>query len=137
MSSDAQRNLLKSLNGVSEPSWAQRALKACLQSLEDSGELSSTHSYLVEIEDAWCGPGDQISIVYTPPWGTEAVGLRRSIDTPALYTYADYFGPDHPFSAESFGYSVATWDLGEPLGTLASGMWRDSAGVKWWGDHAL
>jgi hypothetical protein len=130
-----RRKLLNELNEISEPTWAQRALKSCLQTIEDSGELSATHSYLVKIEDAWCGPGDQISIVYTPPWGAEAVGLRRTIDTSALGTYADYFGPEYPFSAESFGESVATWDLGEPLGTYADGMWHDSAGVRWWGDN--
>lgn len=87
----------------------------------------------MSVKDAWSGPGDQISVVYTPPYMTIVIGLRRTRTTPALWEYGDFSGPEFPYTSTQFGENVASRDMGEPLGNTTF-LFVDSAGIQWWGD---
>lgn len=130
MSTDRHRQLIRELEVVVERNWAEDALFACLTRLNEGG---LTERHLVEVFDAWIGPGDQISLVYVAPWGSQRIGLRRHRATLALSTYPDGLGPNE-MSAQVFGRSVADWDVGEPIGHPDARWWHDSQGVQWWGD---
>ncbi len=118
------------LGAILDRSWGEEALLACLLRLQSGG---LTEGVLVEVVDAWAGPGDTISVVYRPPWTPDVVGLRRSrASGNVYYSISGRELPD--FTPVDFGESVADWDLGEPMGIRRESLWRDSAGIRWWGD---
>lgn len=127
---DSVANLIHELSLIEKPDWAETALLSCLKHLQVN---QVTEAALVRVLDAWVGPGESFSLVYVPPWGEEPIGLRRDRNTLALGSYPDYEF-ETSFSAESFGRSVAIWDIGEPVALNPGRNWRDSAGVYWWGD---
>jgi hypothetical protein len=110
--------------------WSKAAFLACIRQLSIEGP---THAHLVKIVDAWTGPGDSLSFVYYPPWDTEVFGLKRTRGTYESWGYLESDG-ETEISAEGFGRGVAVSDLGEPLRGDPETLWRDSAGVRWWGD---
>jgi len=110
------------------PSWATEALLACLRTVQHG---SYDYMRLVEIRDAWAGPGEIINIVYSPPWSEEFVGIRRDrYGSGALVFDIDAAG----LTGSEFGESVARYDLAEPFPNAPESTWRDSAGLRWWGD---
>ena len=113
--------------------WSAQALLSCLLRLNDGGDIERE---LVEVLDAWEGPGDAFSVVYRPPWDKRSVGIYRNRLTDHAYVYP-LSGPPESINAEEFGDHVARWDIGEPLGYDIAGLWRDSAGIHWWGDIGL
>ena len=130
MTTTRHHQLMRELDAIVQKSWSEEALSFCLSRLIVG---SLTEGKYVDVIDAWVGPGDQISVVYIAPWGSETIGLRRHRETPARTTYPDSVSIDG-VSARVFGESVADWDIGEPIGPSDDRWWHDSQGVAWWGD---
>jgi len=113
---------------LEEPTWATEALLGCLQTVQQG---SYDYMRLVDIRDAWAGPGDIINIVYSPPWSEEFVGIRRDRHGAGALVF-DIDAAS--LKGSEFGESVARYDLAEPFPNAPESTWHDSAGLLWWGD---
>lgn len=104
--------------------WAQQALLACLEHLLVS---RTTEAWCVGIVDAYLDDDDGFCVIYRFGTYRRTIGLRRGNDADHPCVYGD--------SASDIGQEIADFDIGEPLGTVASRLSHDpSTGVWWWGD---
>src|SRR5665213_1058018 len=115
MQTEAHVRLIADLRRPKNHTWVQMALLACLERLSEGG---ATEGAIVLVRDAWSGPGPRLNVIYQPPWMPFDVGCvrwRGSRDLNRVY------GAEHggPMTAMEFGWNVADWDIGEPLGTYA------------------
>lgn len=120
--------------------WSSRALHACLSHLLTSTVTEGPRAWIV---DAWPDPDDDgLCVIYRPPHdeGRE-VGLRRrrrDAVEPSDWRIGDMttwgydMGAD--IDAEQFGWNVADFDIGEPLGYVTTMLRYDSADIGWWGN---
>ncbi|MBE7196083.1 MAG: hypothetical protein INR66_26850 [Gordonia polyisoprenivorans] len=130
-------HLIDAFDGA--PSWSARALHACLAHLLTS---SVTEAARVVVVDAWLDGDDAFCVLYRPPHDEgRVVGLRRCRDDAVdrgdwrigdLTTWGYELGPD--IAPEPFGWNVADFDLGEPLGYVTTVLRYDAADVGWWGN---
>lgn len=79
------------------------------------------------VVDAWVEDDSAFCVVYRYRDYPHTLGVRQRASD-----HNDPYGPglDDP---EQFGRTVATSDIGEPLGTVARALQPDAAGVHWWG----
>jgi hypothetical protein len=120
---------------------------ACLEKLQTS---TLTEAWCAAVEDAWTEGTDAICVVYRAQHvGESLVGVRRTradvlaasatdsyvpgdfVDV-GMYDLGDPSDPD----PELFGYTVAEFDIGEPLGAVADQLRSDTVGTGWWGTLA-
>lgn len=129
--------LIENLAGSHD--WSSTALRACLRHLTTS---SVTDAARVLIVDAWVEDDDGICIVYRPPYDEgRVVGLRRrrqdAID-PGDWRLGDMttWGYDMGRDVDpvAFGWNVADFDVGEPLGYVTTILRYDRADIGWWGN---
>jgi hypothetical protein len=108
----------------SDATWAQRALRACLDALPES----ITEGASLEVVDSWAEPPAAICVVYRCPWFEGTVGLRVSKVGPDMWGGT----PEDP---EGFGGMVADFELGDPwYGGANPPLVEDADGVHWWGN---
>jgi hypothetical protein len=119
--------LIASLDSLSEATWGEQALLACLRRLRDGGP---TEYAIVEMHSAW-PIEDGFKIVYLAPWGP-VVGLTAQRDE-LEYFQGIYQGDGADLIADSFGMEVADFYIAEPLGNYAELLETDADGVGWWG----
>jgi hypothetical protein len=136
------------------PDWSATALWACLEHLRVS---TVTEAARVAVVDAWLDGPDAFCVLYRPPFdGGRVVGLRRcrqeavetrewrlgdmttwGYDMTRDITRAGtggYSGHDpHWVDPVAFGWNVADFDLGEPLGFVATILRFDRGDIGWWG----
>ncbi|MFD4295082.1 hypothetical protein ACFWPA_16580 [Rhodococcus sp. NPDC058505] len=105
-------------------SWSSRALHACLHTLTFN---TSSEAWCVGVLDAWTDGDSAFCVVYRYRDDPRTLGTRRLVDD-----HGDPYGPG-PDDPEQFGHTVATNDIGEPLGTVARSLQRDAARIHWWG----
>lgn len=125
--------------------WSGRALHACLTQLLSS---TVTEARRVWVVDAWPDTAeDGLCVVYRPPLDEgRVVGLRRrrrdAIEasdwrlgdmTTWGYDLHTAAGSDE-VDPERFGWNVADFDLGEPLGYVTTVLRYDAADIGWWGN---
>ena len=101
--------------------WLRAALYASVTGLSTSCTAGET----VEVLAAWID-GDALCFVYQAPYYDGVLGLRHNTETDQ---YDE--GPPDP---STFGQDIADFAIGEPLGTVADRLRRDTDGVHWWGD---
>lgn len=127
--------------------WAGRALHACLTQLLTS---TVTEAGRVWVVDAWTetSDGGSVCVLYRPPHDEgRVVGLRRSrqavldhLADPSDWRIGDLttWGYDMGAGvrAEEFGWNVADFDVGEPLGYVTTVLryGADGADIGWWGN---
>ncbi|MEO9138708.1 MAG: hypothetical protein ABI345_06530 [Jatrophihabitans sp.] len=129
---------------ASVPAWSARALHACLSHLRTS---SVTEAARVRVIDAWPESVDALCVVYRPPHDEDrVVGLRRRrrdalepgdwrIGDITAWGYDLGRDPDGaPVDAQCFGWNMADFDVGEPLGYVTTVLRYDHADIGWWGD---
>lgn len=119
--------------------WASTALHACLAHLLVS---TVTEARRVWVVDAWAEPDDSFCVVYRPPLDEgRVVGLRRTRAAALeptgwapgdMTTWGYDMGAD--IEAEAFGWNVADFDVGEPLGFVTTVLRYDAADIGWWGN---
>lgn len=119
--------------------WASTALRACLDHLTTS---SVTDAARVWIVDAWTDSDDSLCIVYRPPYDEgRVVGLRRTrrdaLD-PGDWRLGDMTTWGYDMGADAdpvpFGWNVADFDVGEPLGYVTTILRYGAADIGWWGN---
>ncbi len=100
---------------------------------------------MVAVEDAWVDGEDAFCVVYRPPRDAgRVVGVRRerndAIDPGEwrlgdMTTWGYDLGPTATGQVDPmpFGWNVADFDIGEPLGYVATILRADDTGVEWWG----
>ena len=117
--------------------WSDRALAACLDHLRHS---TVTDARLVHVLASWTQGPDALCIIYRRTDLATVIGLRRRWHDAVqpgewrlsnLMAWGYDVGPD--VEAVPFGWNVADFDLGEPLGMVAQALRYDDAGVGWWG----
>jgi hypothetical protein len=123
------------------PMWSVTALLACLQRLQTS---TVTETWCVAVEDAWVDGPDAFCVVYRPPFDYErTVGVRRRRQDAIepgewrlgdMTTWGYEIAPDGPVDPTMFAWNVADFDIGEPLGFVATVLRFDRQGVGWWGN---
>ena len=109
--------------------WGPRVLAAVAQQLRDGSVLTNGAEQL----RSWSAIEDGrpvIYVVYRHPWWAFTTGLRRWVDQPTPV-------PTEEQTPEALARWVTAYDIGEPLGTVATDMVPDSDGVWWWGDPPL
>lgn len=130
--------------------WSDRALHACLRRLLTSTVTDAARVWVV---DAWTEPADDpldeaVCVVYRPPHDEgRVVALRRrrrSALTPSEWRIGDLttwgwdVGVDdvdgQAVGAERFGWNMADFDIGEPLGYVTTVLRHDATDIGWWGD---
>lgn len=129
---------------ASATDWSSRALHACLSHLLTS---SVTEAGRVRIINAWPESVDALCVVYRPPHDEDrVVGLRRRRREALepgdwrigdITTWGYDLGRDvdgAPVDAQRFGWNVADFDVGEPLGYVTTVLRHDLADIGWWGD---
>jgi hypothetical protein len=93
--------LIEELERLSDPTWGEAALLACLGKLRDGGP---TEYELVEVRSARAADRG-FDIVYLSPWGPE-VGLTAREDQ--MQYFVGYFQQDDEvLTPEEFGYEIA------------------------------
>lgn len=123
------------------PHWSATALLACLEHLRVS---SVTEAARVAVVDAWLDGPDAFCVVYRPPFdGERVVGLRRcrqeAVDTQEwrlgdMTTWGYDMSPRADWvDPVAFGWNVADFDIGEPLGFVATILRNDCGDIGWWG----
>jgi hypothetical protein len=141
---EAHASLLQAMRIARGDAWSDRALLACLGTLQTS---TLTEAWCVAIEDAWTEARDALCVLYRARHaGPGLVGLRRTrADVLAAlaseaYEPGDFvdvgmydLGDPHEPNPESFGRTVADFDIGEPLGTIWDRLRYDNHGTGWWG----
>lgn len=135
--------------------WSAIALWSCLEHLRVS---SVTEAGRVAVVDAWLDGPDAFCVLYRPPFAEAAVvGLRRcreqalevrewrlgDITTWGYDMSAGGAGvPGDPGSGRgaagfvdpvAFGWNVADFDIGEPLGFVATILRYGPGDIGWWG----
>jgi hypothetical protein len=123
-------SLISDLRERNVKEWSQTALLACLETI---GTAGPTETDSVRVLNAWTGPGDSFSVVYVPPWSERTVGIRRNRASEDVSYFPEY-EQGIEFDAADYGRAVAMWDIDEPFGVEDPSLWRDSAGIRWWGD---
>lgn len=126
--------------------WAGVALHACVDHLLTS---TVTEAARVQVVDAWIEASDDaLCLVYRPPYDAgRVVGLRRCrrdaiepgdwrIGDMTTWGYDMTTVPGVPVDPNAFGWNVADFDLGEPLGYVTTILRYDSADIGWWGNLA-
>jgi hypothetical protein len=135
------RQLLEELAAVESPTWAQRAVRACLDELRTSTLTESPH---IRVDNAWTDGESAFSVVYRWDFDrAQAYGIRRAFADAATthYVPGGFIGgleirtPHRNPDAIGFGKDVANFDIGEPLGNTP--LRRDAAGILWWGRDPL
>jgi hypothetical protein len=139
--------LLRELAGARGRGWSALALLACLEHLQVS---TVTEAARVSVVDAWVDGPDAFCVVYHPPFDEgRVVGLRR-IRSEAVETHTWRLGdmttwgypvdlsgpadePEHLIDPVAFGWNVADFDIGEPLGFVVTILRYDRGDVGWWG----
>lgn len=144
ITTDRHRALLRD-PGLREPAtWSAAALAACLEHLLVS---TVTQAARVAVIEAWTDGPDAFCVLYRPPLGDgRVVGLRRSrgeavetrewrLGDMTTWGYAMDGALNAPDGVDpvAFGWNVADFDLGEPLGFVATILRYDRADVGWWG----
>ncbi|MGI8678815.1 MAG: hypothetical protein ACR2LX_09045 [Jatrophihabitans sp.] len=128
-----------------DPEWAALALHACLTHLLTS---TVTEAARVRVVDAWIEPDDDgLCIVYRPPHDEgRVVGLRRcrrAATEPGGWRIGDLTtwgyemrtaAPGVLVDPHAFGWNIADFDVGEPLGYVTTVLRYDRADIGWWGD---
>lgn len=144
---DRHRELLADPALRQPATWSAAALAACLQHLRVS---TVTQAARVQVVEAWTDGAEAFCVLYRPPLGDgRVVGLRRSrseavetrewrLGDMTTWGYAMDSPRDAPDDVDpvSFGWNVADFDLGEPLGFVATVLRYDRADVGWWGSLA-
>lgn len=83
---------------------------------------------------SWCGVHARrpvVWVVHDHPWWGSRTGLRRLVDEPVPTMPADGQTP------EMVAEWMVSFDIGEPLGTVANDLVPDADEVWWWGDEPL
>jgi len=139
-------------------SWSAAALHACLEHLRTSTVTSAAR---VSVVDAWLDGPEALCVLYRPPFDEgRVVGLRRTRAEALearewrlgdLTSWGYSLEPGRPFADDppagdspgavrdpavdpaAFGWNVADFDLGEPLGFVVTILRYDRADVGWWG----
>lgn len=124
-----RNQILQEFKALKSQDWSSRALIACLERLGSEG---ATDGHLAVVKNAWCGPRDEVSIVFRPPWSNELIGLRRWRLSPESESWPLTADIEN-VSAEEFGAHIANWDVGIPFRVPAA-AWRDSSNIPWVGD---
>lgn len=135
--SDRHLELVEELSGAT--GWSGRALHACLDHLLTS---SVTEAARVLVVNAWVDSAGGFCIVYRPPHDeARVVGLRRCRRDALepgdwrigdMTTWGYDMGPG--VDAVPFGWNVADFDVGEPLGYVTTVLRYDAADIGWWGN---
>jgi hypothetical protein len=128
--------------------WAAIALWSCLEHLRVSGV---TEAGRVAVVDAWLDGPDAFCVLYRPPFAEAwVVGLRRcrqEVLETREWRLGDMttWGYDMGSNAKSsggagdfvdpvaFGWNVADFDIGEPLGFVATILRYGRGDIGWWG----
>lgn len=144
------QELLRELAANRGRGWSALALLACLEHLRVS---TVTEAARVSVVDAWIDGADAFCVVYHPPYDEgRVVGLRRSrseaVETRTwrlgdMTTWGypmDLSGPRdeagdaaHLIDPVAFGWNVADFDIGEPLGFVVTILRYDRGDIGWWG----
>jgi hypothetical protein len=123
------------------PEWSATALWACLEHLRVS---AVTQAARVAVVDAWLDGPDAFCVLYHPPFDdARVVGLRRCrqealearewrLGDMTTWGYDMSSAPDW-VDPVAFGWNVADFDIGEPLGFIATILRYDRADIGWWG----
>lgn len=141
---ERHRALLRDPVLLEAATWSASALAACLEHLLVS---TVTQAARVAVVEAWTDGPDAFCVLYRPPFGDgRVVGVRRSrseavearewrLGDMTTWGYAMDGAPDAPDGVDpvAFGWNVADFDLGEPLGFVATVLRYDRADVGWWG----
>jgi hypothetical protein len=149
---DARRLLERRVGNAQ--GWSATALSACLAHVAVS---TVTEAARVSILDAWLDGPDSFCVLYRAPFDeSRVVGLRRcrqeALETRIwrlgdMTTWGYDMGPDRQAASHrppdgaandyvdpvAFGWNVADFDLGEPLGFVATILRYDRADIGWWG----
>jgi len=115
--------------GAKPREWATAALGACLRVLgHDDVALGRP---LVEVREAWLDDGIAMCVIYRHVWFPEGdLGIRRTFEDDLDAEEEEELDND----PDRFGLRVAMDDIQEPLGSVATRLRVDDAGVHWWGD---
>jgi hypothetical protein len=103
--------------------WSERALRACLDTLQNS----ITEGKDIQVVAAWADTPSSLCIVYRCPWFTETIGFRASNQDPDMWGGT----PEDP---EDFGGMLADFELGDPWIVTRPPLVRGPDGVHWWGE---
>lgn len=128
--------------------WSAIALWACLEHLRVS---SVTEAGRVSVVDAWADGPEAFCVLYRPPFGEAwVVGLRRTrqealetrewrLGDMTTWGYdmgsngASTRGGGESVEPVAFGWNVADFDIGEPLGFVATILRYGRGDIGWWG----
>ena len=130
MVSQKHLELIAELERSIELSWAHRVLYRTLLKLRDGGPTQYEN---VVIHDSWTGPGDRVNFLYQPPWIDETIGLSLGPDSPWV---VDPYAPQGD-GIDQYAWSIADFNIAEPLGRTYERLERDANGTGWWGDLPL
>lgn len=127
MLSERHAELIAELEAAASDEWGPRALLACLRKLRDGGP---TEAESVVVHDAWATE-DGFRVVYDAPWGGPRVGIVRERST--TIGWLDAYTTGDEATPEEFGWEVADFNIGEPLGRWLDHLDVDADGLGWWG----
>jgi hypothetical protein len=153
---DRHAALLHGLELRERAEWSATALWACLEHLRVS---TVTQAARVAVVDAWLDGPDAFCVLYHPPFDDgRVVGLRRcrqeALDAREwrlgdMTTWGYDMNGDVGSGAwavdgllaldpdwvdpVAFGWNVADFDIGEPLGFVATILRYDRGDIGWWG----
>lgn len=136
------RRHVELIESLSDSDWAAVALQSCVEHLSTS---TVTEAARVWVVDAWTEPDDGLCIVYRPPYDEgRVVGLRRcreGVLEPGDWRLGDMttWGYDMGEDVDpvAFGWNVADFDVGEPLGYVTTVLRYDAADIGWWGNLGI
>lgn len=135
---EAHAYLLRTLSPGPGAAWSTTALWSCLDHLRVS---TVTLAAAVSIEEAWTDGPEAFCVVYHPPMDEQRmVGLRRQrrdATEPGEWRIGDLTTWGYELGADVdplvFGWNVADFDVGEPLGYVVNLLRTDDTGIQWWG----